>query len=90
MGPTPYPPATGSTPYHPATGSTPYPPVTGATPYPPAGPPYPSTGVPATSAPYHDFSAQPPSYSEAVSQPPVQPLLSKEGYTKQAPYNPNY
>ncbi|XP_068895916.1 uncharacterized protein [Tenebrio molitor] len=68
---------------------TPYP---SAAPYPPVGPtghaPYPP--VVGGTAPYPDYSAQPPSYSEAISQPPVQPPLGKEGYSKQAPYNPNY
>ncbi|XP_044264630.1 anther-specific proline-rich protein APG-like isoform X2 [Tribolium madens] len=77
--PAPYPPA----------GVAPYPPAVGPTPYPPAGPSYPSTGPP-ISSPYPDYGAQPPSYSEAISQPPMQPLPAKEGYTKQAPYNPNY
>ncbi|XP_008195909.1 nematocyst expressed protein 4 isoform X3 [Tribolium castaneum] len=81
-----YPLAVGATPVpYPPAGAAPYPPAVGPTPYPPAGPPYP----PGT-APYPDYGAQPPSYSEAVSQPPVQPLPAKEGYTKQAPYNPNY
>nr|XP_015837381.1 PREDICTED: inverted formin-2-like isoform X2 [Tribolium castaneum] len=62
----------------------PYPPP-GPTPYPPAGPP---NSAPYPSYPGHD--SQPPSYSEAVGQPSAQPLIPKEGYTKQAPYNPNY
>ncbi|XP_068895915.1 uncharacterized protein [Tenebrio molitor] len=76
---------------HPMPGAapTPYP---SAAPYPPVGPtghaPYPP--VVGGTAPYPDYSAQPPSYSEAISQPPVQPPLGKEGYSKQAPYNPNY
>ncbi|XP_063918474.1 uncharacterized protein LOC135133877 isoform X4 [Zophobas morio] len=80
-----YPPPMGAAPYPPVVGSSPYPPVSGAAPYPPAGP------AMGGSAPYPDFGAQPPSYSEAISQPPVvQPLPPKEGYIKQAPYNPNY
>ncbi|XP_063918472.1 uncharacterized protein LOC135133877 isoform X2 [Zophobas morio] len=78
-------PMPGAAPYPPVVGSSPYPPVSGAAPYPPAGP------AMGGSAPYPDFGAQPPSYSEAISQPPVvQPLPPKEGYIKQAPYNPNY
>ncbi|XP_023027586.1 uncharacterized protein isoform X2 [Leptinotarsa decemlineata] len=75
----------------PQSGSHPYPP-SGPTPYPPGGPsPYPPAG---NAAPYPpaagDYSANPPPYDVAVSTPPVQPLPVKEGYGKQAPYNPHY
>ncbi|CAH1285435.1 unnamed protein product [Diabrotica balteata] len=56
------------------------PPMAGATPYPPQ--PYQQAA--------HDYSANPPPYDVAVSQPPLQPPPSKEGYVKQSPYNPGY
>ncbi|XP_050514089.1 nematocyst expressed protein 4 isoform X12 [Diabrotica virgifera virgifera] len=56
-------------------------PMAGATPYPPQ--PYQQAA--------HDYSANPPPYDVAVSQPPLQPPPnSKEGYVKQSPYNPGY
>ncbi|XP_018571780.1 extensin isoform X2 [Anoplophora glabripennis] len=87
----PYPPTGGITHYAPATGGTPYPPG-GATPYPPGGvTPYPPGGVtPYPPDGHGNYSANPPPYDVAVSSPPVQPLPVKEGYGKQAPYNPNY
>lgn len=69
---------------------TPYPPV-GTGQYPPSG------GVNCTigGAPYPvpcntSFGpVDPPPYHEAVGQPPPQ-AVSREAYSKQAPYNPNY
>lgn len=85
---TPYPPAPGGG-YPPA---TPYP-VTVAGPYPTTTTPYPPTSAapypPASAAPY-PVHHQPPSYMEAVGQPPTEPHQVTEGYTKQAPYNPHY
>lgn len=61
-----------------------YPPTSGAAPYPPAGP-Y-ATGPLSQTAP-------PPSYSEAVAQPPPtmpMPNMQHDVYAKQSPYNPTY
>ncbi|KAK9707791.1 hypothetical protein QE152_g27631 [Popillia japonica] len=35
-------------------------------------------------------AAPPPSYNEAMSQPPVQSVTVTEHYAKQSPYNPNF
>ncbi|KAF2895125.1 hypothetical protein ILUMI_11055 [Ignelater luminosus] len=73
----PYPTSTPS--YPPASAAAPYPPASAAAPYPPApgGAPYPA-------------QQQPPSYMEAVGQPPAEPHPINEAYSKQSPYNPHY
>lgn len=92
--PTGYAPTSGyqSGPY-PVTSISPYPPAPAGG-YPPVTP-YPTAYPPTTAAPYpptaQNFSQLPPSYTEAVGQTlpePRSPL--NEGYSKQAPYNPNY
>ncbi|CAG9821617.1 unnamed protein product [Phaedon cochleariae] len=77
MGITGYPTYNNGAHHYPA--AAPYPPT--VAPYPPAAAPYPPT----------DYNAHPPPYDVAVaSPPPGQPALQKEGYGKQAPYNPHY
>lgn len=74
--------------------ATPYP-VSVAAPYPTNTPSYPPTSAAAPyppapgSAPY-PAQPQPPSYMEAVGQPPAEPHPVNEGYSKQSPYNPHY
>jgi len=90
---TPYPPPPGGG-YHPP--AVPYPVSgAGAAPYPTATPAYPPSSAapypPASTAPYPTHQQQPPSYMEAVGQPPAEPHPPiSDGYTKQAPYNPHY
>ncbi|KAB0803672.1 hypothetical protein PPYR_00642 [Photinus pyralis] len=63
-------------PYAVSSNSAPYPPS--AAPYPPSATPFPPQQLP-------------PSYMEAVGQPPTASRTPiSEGYSKQAPYNPNY
>ncbi|KAK5648983.1 hypothetical protein RI129_003875 [Pyrocoelia pectoralis] len=77
----------------------PYPISTTSYPPPPAGayPPPPGPYPPPNSAPYPPTTTPyppqqlPPSYMEAVGQPPTEPRPPiNEGYSKQSPYNPNY
>lgn len=88
-------------PYQPPGGyppvAAPYPPessvIPGQGPYPPMPMPMPMPGGGAYTAPVppypthnHPAATQlPPSYAEAVTQPPT-----NEVYAKQSPYNPNY
>ncbi|XP_057654541.1 uncharacterized protein LOC130892878 isoform X1 [Diorhabda carinulata] len=50
--------------------------------------PIPSAYPPTTY--YQDYHSNPPPYEVAVSQAPAPAPIAREGYIKQAPYNPNY
>ncbi|KAF5292369.1 hypothetical protein FQA39_LY03403 [Lamprigera yunnana] len=79
---------------YPVPPMTPYPPAPGG--YPPATPyqaPYPPGNITPYPPAVSNYSVHqlPPSYTEAVNQPTAEPRPPvNEGYSKQAPYNPNY
>lgn len=93
--PMPYPAAGGAfPPYPPTQPIQPYPPANVSSPYPPQAP-YPM----ATSAPYPtnyppQAMAEPPSYSDVVTQnapyPQQSPYPQQAPYSQQSPYNPSY
>ncbi|XP_056636206.1 uncharacterized protein LOC130444881 isoform X3 [Diorhabda sublineata] len=70
----------------------PYPIQTPNMPFPQTGIPNP-TPIPSAYPPttyYQDYNSNPPPYEVAVSQAPTPAPIAREGYIKQAPYNPDY